>query len=66
LFSNLAHIRYWISTEWRISLENHPNTIPAEIVFISSLVNASEEVLTLDMYDYLLAQNTETLTLLLP
>ena len=54
-----------MSTEWRISLENHPNTIPAEIVLSSCLVNASEEVLTLDMYDYLLAENTETLTSLL-
>jgi hypothetical protein len=55
-----------MSTEWRIYLENHPNTISAEIVFISRLVNASEEALTLDMYDYLLAQNNETLTSLLP
>ena len=66
VFSHIVNFRYRMSTEWKISLENHPNTITAEIVLISRLVNASEEVLTLDMYDYLLAQNTETLLTLLP
>ena len=55
-----------MSTEWRMYVENHPNTFPAEIVLISRLVNASKEALTSDMYDYLLAQNNETLTSLLP
>ena len=66
VFSQIVHFRYRMSTELKISLENHSNTITAEIVLISRLVNANEEVLTLDMYDYLLAQNTETVLPLLP